>query len=431
MKKTITTILMVFFLASTLLGCSGNTEVPENSPENDGITIACVYNQSLRIEEVAKQFEEETGIRVNVKMYDDRTQYNEQLKTELLAQIGADIVDVGGINFNEFGANELLYDFAPLIGNDDILNEETIMTQIFDEKSVYAVPLGFSLEVLVARSPEIAAQAREKQQYTWPEFIEWAKEFQNGKWLTRILDSDIFSLWLTDRMDEMLDESNTEAPLNEDMLREILESIKIWKEENVCYSYQDLVNANNTEMEELDKAAFLYQPVNNSEYLLLQDANIRIQQDEFAFYEIPMPTEEAANYRYPITYLEAFGISKSSQNQEDALEFLKYMITHTEELCTDGYLIPINLKACENKIRENLKKLQDDGYFETEIDVEECTAQILERLGNMKFDMGLNDIISETIQEEATKYFNGEQDVNNAIDKIEHAVSLQLMERRQ
>ena len=212
MKKIIA-ILLSILLVLSVTGCQGSGEVPqEETDEITLTTLATSTEDSSALKKIAEQYEAETGIKVNINLTHETGEdtievYQQQTTTELMAKEGADIYGLDYFdNYHALGEQGLLYDFSSMMEEDEYLNDEHVYIDMIQATSpdehLYGLPMQFMFRMLLARTPEAAELARAKQ-YTWPEFIEAAKELEHTGLLFNVTDGELFSEWLGDSWGEI------------------------------------------------------------------------------------------------------------------------------------------------------------------------------------------------------------------------------------
>ena len=437
--KRILALCMAMLLLLVTTGCQGEGNANE-------ITIAIPAVDISVMEQLTEEFEEETGIKVNIQHYDtanaeETNRYISTVPTELMAKTGADIYKLDPTSagqrlaYNELGSQGLLFDFSTIFESDAYFNDENVFLEVLkatsNDEHVYAIPMQFYIFYMVAKTPEAAEVMREKGKYSWEELIEQGKDMEREGTVATISDTYIFQHWIYDQYEEIVDEENLEHPIDREKIKEMAEKLKNWSEEGLIPSLNE-VEAGNTEGES-QKSLFEYDSTWAISMLILaHDDTITFTRNYpvYQMYEIPYPTSRE-EYTQPIGTEELYGINEASKNKEGAIRFLQYMMENSERLYGDRYLYTPSKSTLEEEIRRYVEMARGKGWIEEVENLDEDIERITERVENMKCRQSelLDSEISYMIIKTFREYFIGNETMDEVLDELENLISLKLMEQ--
>ena len=431
MRRILACILALLMLC-ICSGCSGQKDIQETKE----LVISRISTEGTNLNGIIERFEQDTGIKVTVQSYrigaEGYAPFQQQTLTELMARSGADIYEVTQLQYNQLGEQGLLYDFSPLLGEDEVFNDETMLLDVVKASSptehVYGIPMSFGLYAMTARSLEVAQQMRE-QNYNWKEFVDLGRTFQPIGKLTELFDLNIFQLWLWDQPAGLIDETNLENPLNTQMVRDMLEQLQEWVDQGVCYSMGEI---NQGKMPNLNEDGLFAQCFiqDTQQYMLAQDDSIEVFDPRFANYENPMPTEHPEEKdRYIPALWDVYGINAGSENQEAAVEFIRYMVKYQNLYYQNEPRTYTNRNVFEDMAEENLQDNILRDFLGENTDVEATAAKMIARLDEITFQPAMDDVILDTMTQAAYDYMNFEISMEEALETMEDTIRLYLQEK--
>ena len=444
MKKIIAALLSILLVLS-VTGCQGSGEVPQE--ETDEITLTTLaYDtfESTELKEIAEKYEEETGIKVNINVThytgDDVAEaYRQQTTTELMAKQGADIYGLNFLDYHTLGEQGLLYDFSSMMEEDEYLNDEHVYMDMIQATSpdghIYGLPGTFMYYIMLAKTKEMADEMS-KEKYTWPEFIEKARSLVQTDLLINIPDTSILREWVMDSWDEIVDENDLENPIDLEVYGKMLEQVKEWREEGVCYNILD-PNLPNI-IAKANDAMFSMTPISYETLILLNDEEaVQEIKQNYTFrnfsYLIPMPTNNTEDtdvhsivediYEYDV-----YGINNSSRHKKEAAAFIKYMMQHSED--QEEVVFSIDRATTEKKIRETFEAFEEE--VKAGINIDEWVEKSLQYIDSIEFIPKQNGILAtECIcgGAEAHQYLTGEKGLEETLKEIQEKTILYLKEQ--
>ena len=430
MKKIIA-ILLSILLVLSVTGCQGSREVPqEETNEITLTTLASSMAESSALQEMAEQYEAETGIKVNIDVthYHDEADfaaYQQRVNTELMAKEGADIYSLYFLDYNALGEQGLLYNLAQMMEDDEYFNEEQVYLKVlkafYNNEQLYGLPVNFNMGGMFATTEEAAEAAREKGVYTWEEFIDIAKELKVSNLAININDSVMYRYWIMDCWEELIDENNIEEPLNTEELGKILEQIKEWREEGYCYNLYDQNLA-------LSNEEYVYTagPLFTNFLLIAQDERL-IEKNRTEFrYLIPMPSETGV-VRSEINSMDLYGINANSHHREEAMAFIKFMMQNTVDT-ENSYTL--DRKETNRRLQKTAEELTKE--MEGTVDKETIIAGAEKHLDEMEVVQMRNPQLVDCIinGEEVSNFLQGTMPLDEALQSIEEKMILVLQERK-
>ncbi|MDL2289416.1 ABC transporter substrate-binding protein [Clostridia bacterium OttesenSCG-928-F22] len=420
-------VFMAIAMLVSLLGCMPKTE--ETAKVQEITVMVCrPIETKFGFERLVKQFEEETGIKVNMQIYEETDANVEQYRTtataELISGTGADVYQVDWLSYNELGEKGLLYDFTPILGVDDVLNNEKMLMNIIKSLSlgdaVYGIPLSFQLPGWYSRTESGMQQTQAWGSYTWPEFMELMRTSDTPS-RTIDYDREIFRYWLLDEWESWVYEDNPEQPLNTQAIRGALEQVSAWADERLCW---DSMAGN---VDALSGEDIFYSSYDLGESLLALIYPLS------EMYSVPIPSVHAqGEARYPILPHQMYGINSASKNKDAAVAFIKFMAENYDYIKYRewfAYTHRANMREhCEIYFNAHpaLASKLDEGN-----DIYKIMDQMIEKLDTMRFAVvreGINDVL-DIITSEADIYFYERKSANEAVTSMEATLKLYLKER--
>ena len=435
--------IALLLVVCCLTGCNSQRNTTE-LPEEDGaeeITISLCYADPDYINMVAKEFEKQTGVKVNVKNYLDLSKttydssgkiievsndlglskYRETALAELLSGTGADIYDVAGLDFQNLGERNLLCNIKNWVEPEPELSDENVFQSILclveENNALYAVPFGYMAYVMETSTdtPDLGDQPM-----TWEEFFEKAKDFPRNGFVTSDNAWVIFWKRFYVREGTFIDEKTKTQSLNSSEMIALLEQCKQWQDEGLCPGLAD----GNKNLK--DSVLFFGTSFNYYNAVLLGELPPDYP-DPKKIYLFP---SDAKKNEASVNSLLA--INASSEKRRTAWEFMKFMLSEEMQKRLNVEF-PLNRNAFNDRIESWLESFQADlvgqGLSKIEnLNIEQIKTNALEFVESID-SVGYHTPIRMIVRDISEEYFYGKISAEEAAKKMADKVGLYLKEQ--
>ena len=370
----------------------------------------------------------------------------EKLNNDMLSGVVADIISVDSISYESFANKGMFVDLTDHVSN---LNQNEYFTNFFDAlkygDKLYKLGFSFSVETLEAKTEHVNG----KSGLSVAEFTELIKNLPDD--MTAFSDmSRMGALYrfCTSNLSAFINVNNATCNFNTPEFIELLE---------LCATYPEEVNTNMDSFTEDDWENYW----NEQDFQYINDkvlfrnsyiSNVRDQIRETVTYfgdsdvtrvGYPTVTENSNGGRFQSDYTLA--ISANSDKQEQAWKFFEYMLSEDfqESLSWSN---PVRIEAFDKKAKQ---ALEPDTYIDENGETQVIPYTIYRGQEAIELDMptqaDIDDIknyiasVTETtyynqqiytiIEEEAEKFFAGDQTAPTAAEMIQSRASLYLSEQ--
>lgn len=425
---------------------------PETIPDKQVISIACYYldwNMRKRIVEFNRSSD---AYRILVRDYssyntmDDYTAGYTRLNNDILTGQMPDILilDRYYMPVDSYIAKGLLADIGKMIDEDEELNREDYMENVFEAYSVkgvlYSVIPSFSIRTIAAKT----ALVGDTPGWTMEDLQALQKKYPDarifGESTTR--DTIMYQI-LTFSGSRFVDSATGKCSFNSQEFIDMLEFVKQFPAE------YDWENA------EYDYIADQLQYRNNSTLLSIVSIYNFGNWDGYSYAKqvsfgepitfIGFPTEEGIGA--VVRADSQYAISSRSAVKEGAWEFLRYYLTEEYQMNSDYYTMPVLKKAVWEKLEtakerpywedeDGNKNYYDDTFY---IADEEFTFKpltdaeaewLFDYVSSVTKPDYYDDNLETIINEEAAAFFEGQKTAEEVADIIQSRAQVYINESR-
>lgn len=445
-------------------GTSGFSRLTKRNPEELAnqtiITIGMLYSDQAITSKITDFNKSQTDYRIKIADYSKYNEWDDegekrlnsaskQLKLDIVSGNAPDmIVTYDYTLISELAPKGTFTDLSTYLEKDGDLSKDDIMPNILKASEIkgkiYSLSPNFSVNTLACKTKFF-----DKENWTLDELIDTYHEHPDMQ-LTRYGNSKESALELAaSMMYQFIDYDKAECHFDSDEFKKLLEFCNEFPDEDEQINWetatQDEMEAywNETEVACLNDKALL-----DSVYLGdLKEYGTEKSvyfNDDITLVGVPSNDGNGAL----LSFSNSMAILESSPSKDVCWEFIKEFFTEDYQTNNQySYSLPSLVSAFEKKADESMEKpyyLDEDGnkveYENTyyvnghEVNVKPLTKDerdfVVEYVKNAtRLDTSISDDISEIIMDEVTKYFKGEADSQQAIDKIQSRVGILLSEQ--
>lgn len=451
MKKT--WINMMLCLIILLAACNGDgtgnnanegTSSPEPySSEGRKRIVVSVMSADSFLLEAARKFEElHEDIQIEIKEYQatagdgsavlamtqaDMDKFVQTVTTEALAGKASDLIAMNNLPLDKFIDNNVLVDLNELIAKDASFDKTQYYLNILQTSnrgdSLYSIPFGFYLTNVIHADRTLLNKADleiNDDTWTWQQFKDIAQLVHN------VTDSDVPTFanmppvqllyqYIDSHYGELVKEGK--ANFDTDSFRNVLHQIKSLYDDGIL-SMDYLMDPGQA----LFSLYGLSEPTSALRDLL---------KPESQFLQMPSFDGQPSGFAYQATLL--IGINSKSEVQQEAWEFVKFMLS--EEMQSSpglgGY--PLNKTALDHKLEESRQMIEQG---EVPISESQPSAEALNEkiqvlkdiLESMHTKSPSNLKVSSIAIEEFNAYLSGQKSAEEVSKLIQNRVDTYLNE---
>lgn len=426
------------------------------------ITVGMLYSDSSITSQITEFNKSQTDYRIKVADYSKYDEYDgeqekminsasKQLKMDIVSGNAPDMIITYDYNLiSELAPKGTFADLSTYLEKDADLSEDDIMPNVLSASKIdgklYSLSPNFSVSTLVCKTKFF-----DKENWTLDEMIDTYREHPDMQ-LYRYGNSKetIFELVCSAIMDDFIDYEKAECNFDSDDFKKILEFCNEFPDED------EEIDWDNATQDEMD--AYW----NEQDTLLLSDKALldNLYISEFTEYGVEkdvyfggeditlvgMPSDSGKGAK--LSFNNSMAVLESSPSKDACWSFIKEFFT--EEYQTNKqyfYALPSLTTAFEKKADESMSKpyyLDEDGkkveydntYFinNKEINVKPLTQKerdfIVDYVKQVdEVASSLSDDVRDIVVEEVTKYFKGEADSKQTVDKIQSRVGILISEQ--
>ncbi|MDE7093317.1 MAG: extracellular solute-binding protein [Oscillospiraceae bacterium] len=370
----------------------------------------------------------------------------EKLNNDMLSGVVADIINVDSISYESFANKGMFIDLTDRVSN---FNQNEYFTNFFDAlkygDKLYKLGFGFSVQTLEAKTEHVNG----KSGLSVAEFTELIKNLPEGMTaFSEMSRSGALYRFLMGNLSAFVDVNNATCNFNTPEFIELLE---------LCATYPEEVNTNMDSFTQDDWEKYWneqdFQYINDK--VLFRDcyiSSIKDQIRETVTYfgdadvtKVGYPTvnENSNGGRFQPDYTLA--ISGNSDMQEQAWKFFEFMLSEDFQESL-SWSTPVRIEAFDKKAQQ---ALEPDTYIDENGETQVMPYTIYRGQESVELDMPTqadidkiknyitsvtettyyNEQIYTIIQEEAEKFFSGDQTAQTAVEMIQSRASLYLSEQ--
>lgn len=424
--------------------------------------IALRYSESYLEAAIAKYQKQFPDVKVDVKDYRaaimsssedgpgqdeiNRAQkaeedYQKIVSTELMAGKGADIMDIGGLQYHNLIDKNTLADISEIIEKDktfDINKYNKKILNIFKYKDrLFYMPINFSFNKLAVSKNILDKEGItiDDSKWTWKDFMEIAQKIKKDKngdgkpdqfALPKLKSEDLFGMMLPGEYDSFIDFSKKTCNFNSKEFIEMLKYSKEFVDKGLC--------SPKLESDELYKMldpgtiGFMTSYFGNYQSVIMEQSIFNGEAEFLKF-----PSYSGKKPYKGVMAGATFAINNKSKVKAEAWEFIKLLISDDIQSRDDMYQFPININAmgikAKNELAQNYmyKAYKDRGRKVrplNEKDVEMVNKIIEELDESPYFEQQASNIVTEAVKE----YFSGKKTAEETAQVIQNKISIYLNE---
>ncbi len=358
--------------------------------------------------------------------YADNTAGLSKLETDI-AQGNIPDVILGNWYFNiqNFLSKDAFVDLTDLMRNDPDIDNSDLSENILDackyNGKLYCIPYMLSLSTMAVSDGSI----QNSNTLTYDEFFNLTDSSEGNTFIDSSREY-LSRLLISSYINDNADFEKSVCDFQTDIFKKLLETLKKCVPESVYYS-EEYERGDETLSEypfKIDSVGQIY----DFYYTLVGNDYPHIS---YSLKGIPSSSNVASLMNIN-SYL---CITNSAENKEGAWEFIKHFaeITNTNEQDEYSYGYSGSLSIFKSKnmksIDDTIENMTGDAYFEGyDTDIEKYRTNVNALLnGKIINDMGFTDL-NKIINEEADKYYNDAQSVDETVSAIQSKVKLYLSE---
>jgi len=408
------------------------------------LTIAGISTNSMLNTAIAAFQKAHPDYKVDVKTYEteivgmkqsgqeiDLGSMIQQFNTDIISGNGADIYILDDLPYYKYIDKGILADLGQMMESAGMDTTE-YFGNIFDACKVngklYTIPIAFEYNVMAGKASNMPSSATP----TVDEFLQKAKALPSGLAAFPKEDAvDAFADFMEDNYSYYVDQSAHTARFNSPEFIKVLNDFKALADTKM--SAVDNEEQDPYEQIGENKLAFAPVSLGRAEELSMVKA---MAGEETVFSKMPAMEQETYNFNAR----GLFGINASSQNKEEALDFIKIMLSQDiqSNMQFDGF--PVN-KAANASAIERLKGNGTMGKEKTRLvirtknkeyeakpltDAEYAAiASTFEKLNRLSAP---DPNIVKILQEELPAFFSGQKSAEDVASLIQNRVSTILSE---
>ena len=441
MKKTLLLIIVVAILLF-LVSCKNNDlnsleEIDSN--ENDLVIAVNKYRiNSLKFLneaiEIFKTINPDIELNINIMQAGDLSeeQFFKVINTELMSGKGPDIF-LGTFPFDAYMKKGFMLDLMDYMNSDNEFNSDDYIYNIVEASRVdekqYVFPVEFMFPKLYVnkRILDEYGITIDEENWTYEDMGQIVEQICGGGNSVNYYSfrsnsfTDLYTLNIKNNIDYLVDFKDKKASFNTPEFRDLLKTLKIFSDYE--YLNKDKVNFN---------VLFVYCQVTGYSKGVLD--YLGGSREDYKLIRIPKWREDSKEMFNAIFT----GINNNSKLKDEAWEFIKFFISEGYGIKYQQYF-PIN-KAANNWKKElylkGYNELSTEKYYDFGIHFEILNKTIpfnesqeySDKLDKMIEGRNYHSFLSLPINEEISKFFNDEQDIEQTVRNIQNKVELYIGE---
>ena len=435
----------------------------EDVVKREKIVIGMIYSNSNLESKIVEFNKNNDKYRVTMKTYMDENNWSEKsyedaitnLTNDILSGNSPDILDLNGLDIQNFANKNVLEDLTPFLEKSSVLSKNDFFDSIlnaatFNGKLVY-IPSRFTLETITAKSSLVG----DKMGWTMEDVMKLKNQYPDAELIEYATKNDIMNIMLMLNKDSFIDPETGACHFDGKEFKDLLVFANAFPKE---YDYDQ------------ERSVTPYLLADNR--LLLNMTSIYSfdeVQSVFSYFGdedvtfIGFPTYDNSNGCL-LNPSDQYGMSAQSKNKEAAWTFLEAILTSSTDDERYYYFGFSTLKSEYEKQKakalevnyvydENGEIMKDEngnpivegyggGWTMTGSDGSQWTYEyrpitkeevdMVETLlaGAKAINISLDNQLSTIISEEAEYYFSGSKSVDEVVNIIQNRVNLYVQENR-
>ncbi len=428
-----------------------NYVAPEDIPDKKVLTLACYYlDWNMRSRVVAFNKENEQ-YRITVKDYSSYSTQEDwsagytQLNNDIISGQIPDILvlDSYSMPVSSYISKGILADIGKLIDEDEELNREDFMTNVFDAYSVngtlYSIIPSFNINTVIGKTADVGPDPG----WTMADLRELMNKYPQasvfGDTMTR--DNIIWQMMLYSGA-SYVNKDSGKCNFNTQEFIDILEFAAQFPEKINWDDMDDSYYNNYSSQYREGRTLLMSTSIND-----FRDFNRNMRSffgEPITFIGFPCQDGIGA----VVNAYEQYAIAAKSPNIEGAWEFLRYYLTEDYQSSNDlSWTIPVSKKALLEKLEEaqerpswtnedGTKEYYDDYYYEGDVRIliepmtKEEADKLFEYISSVNMAYSYDENLMNIITEEAAPFFAGQKSASAVVDIIQNRAQVYLNESK-
>lgn len=407
MKTFIKVILLLTCVLLVLTGCNPEQEQANGSNE---LTIATFLENRFLEYAVHKYEEMHEGVTINLDIYTQNSErdiekYSQIIDTSLMSGGGADIIDVGYINWAALADSNKLLDLNEKIEFSPDAYYLNILDAFLYNGKRYAIPLSFSFSAF--RFDDAFSEMETSKHLTLDGMLSLADKYSENP---LFLSSSGFSalnmayiMFSTD-FDSYIDVQNKNANIDNEKFISMLESIN---------------SLNNLRWPEQGETALMW------ELLLYNPAMCSNGMEDYTDMFL-LTNDKGESLFSSAGFIPS--INANSPNQELAVDFMQFLLSDEMQSSSELMFNPVNRNSSAEMAALFLAEAQAEGYAAEDFNLEnniKAFNELAERLTVVEYS---DSFVTQFVRDELTRYFEGEVSAEQAAKNLQSRLNTYLKE---
>ncbi|MBP1995727.1 ABC transporter substrate-binding protein [Paenibacillus eucommiae] len=369
-------LLVTLTIVLLLSACSGNggDAAPKGETEGGKKTVVIsVMRKDRFLESAARTFEEQhQNIHIEVKEYKasessgdggmnmeaislaDVEKYVQSVTTQVISGKGSDLILMSELPQDKFVAKKLLVNLKDLLSKDSSIDQSALYTNILkasqDGDGLYAIPLSFSVAMFqgntgLLKKANISVDSNEP--WSWIQFKEVAKKLKQQGDAEKFINMDPTSLlfdYVEDNYTQLVGQGKPN--FDSDLFRNMMNEIKSMYDEGLLSDGMSFDS---------------YQAAFQSADIYSPEQALTVQKG-MDYYQKPSASGEKNGAPFKAAY--SLGINSKSEVQQEAWEFIKFLLSDKMQASPNLMGIPMNKDITNKRLQDTLQKIEN-GTLET------------------------------------------------------------------
>ena len=360
---------------------------------------------------------------------------SDKVYLDIISGTGPDIL-VGFSQFAQFDTDQVMLDLNPMIDRTDgkgldrqLFFDNVLRAQEVDGK-LYHMPLSFRVDAIIGNADMVG----QKTSWIYDEFFRVMDALPEGvDPLFEMEYKDLLSFMMARSGDLFVDYSSQEVHFDTESFRNLLTFVKKYGSSRSTHERVMEENYMSDE-DKFSNGLVAWYPVLNLFNVQEYSRYMKVSDHPMVVCGVPNTTGSSPAANMDMT----IGISKYSQYQEEAWDFLRYMLQTQEESDT-LWTTPISRAALDKQNERLMKEYEEQMKIWKPDPVnpnwvpDEVTAQYIDEYVKLVESIHVVERMDPTvfliILEEAPAYFTGQQSVETVCSNIQNRAKIVVQER--
>lgn len=391
------------------------------------ITMASAYVDSMAQQKIIEFNKKSDKYKIECKNYENEDDPSAKLASDIVAGNIPDIIDVSGVDINNFAAKGIFEDLSSYMEKDDKIKDNYFVDGLLDATKIdgkqYFLMKYFNIITLAGKASELG---KYKDGWTVKDVIDYYNSKPKG---TQLLEGDckdnVFNTLFSNEINSYINWETGEVSFNGEAFKNMLDFCNGFPQE---YNYDDAQDTHTLIKDNklLLSAAYIGSTEEIQVYKGLFNNDV-----EYVGY----PTSDG--YGSYISPNMSYAISSSSKHKDAAWEFIKSIMTSEDATNDHMGMMPVSSAAFEEMVKRDSTKesYTDDlgnkveprtssyGYGDYEVNIGPATDDEIQTLRDLiKKSSGVlinSNSAMTMITEEVDKFFAGDKKLEEIVDVLQ------------